>query len=148
MDKKLLDIPIKPQEFGKARRKRYRWVDLQEHFLGRARVELSRLPYFDEMDLLNTLINLWKHEASRAVTNELLEKLGLPNSVSYDPVFESRAIREALSQRLGIEDGEYPDIVRGFLDRASKFLVSVSSKTMQRQVERRAVSLNPKDFGH
>ena len=147
-DKKLLDIPIKPQEFGKARRKRYTWVELQEHFLDRARVELSRLPYFDEMDLLNRLINLWKHEASRAVTNELLEKLDLTNAVSYAPVFESDAIREALSQRLGIEDGEYPEIVRGFLDRARKFLKAVLQHTKQRPLERRAVSLKPEDFAH
>ncbi len=147
-DERFLDIPIKPQELGKARRERHTWGTLREHFLGRAKLELSGLPNFDEMDLLNSLTNFWKHEASRAVTNELLEKLELTNSVNYAPVFESDAIREALSKRLGIKDGEYPDIVRGFLDRASKFLEAVSSKTMQRRVKRRAVSLNPRDAAH
>ena len=123
-------------------------LGVHKHFLGRARVELSRLPSFDEMDLLNSLTNFWKHEASRAITKELLKKLELTDSVNYAPVFESDAIREALSQRLGIEDGEYPDIVRGFLDRASKFLKAVLQKTKQRPVEHRAVSINPKDFAH
>ena len=91
-DERLLDIPIKPQEFGKARRKRYTWGKLQKHFLSRAKVELSGLPYFEEMDLLNSLTNFWKHEASRAVTNELLEKLELTNSVNYALVFESDAM--------------------------------------------------------
>jgi len=94
-DERLLDIPIKSQEFGKARRKGYTWGKLKKDFLSRAKLELSGLPYFDEMDLLNSLTNFWKHEASRAVTNKLLEKLELTNSVNYAPVFESDAIREA-----------------------------------------------------
>jgi hypothetical protein len=111
------------------------------------RLNLKSCRKYDFMEALRLLTNSYKHDLPQKLHRNLLKKLQLESEGNYAPLPESDSLRKGLANFIGIGDeAGYCDIAEQFVDIASDFMVEVKSLTKLSKVERKAVSINPKDF--
>jgi len=110
--------------------------------------ELSKLLPLDQrdwalLDVLRLLANSYKHDTFNKPSKQLLNRLGLPESVNYAPLSESGAVWFGLSKFLGVSDkATSSEIVDALRKSCDQILFSMRSGTRLRSFKHERVPLN------
>ena len=101
------------------------------------------------IEVLWRLANAFKHEPTQRPDHELLRLLKLSEDVVYGALPESDAVRERLAIAVQLPgDSDFRAIVDKFVSTAEMFLRQLESRPNLSCIERRPVSLRPRDFAH
>jgi len=115
-------------------------------------------------EVLRLLADSYKHDPFMLPDQELLSSLGLPRKrtptpaslnrtnaaldVNYAPLSESSLLQQGLARCLSLHEGaDYCDIAEAFVNFADKFLAGITKGSLT-PLERKRISMNPRNFEH